>query len=208
MSVQENSCSPATLLAPGSLGFRGSWAIPLKNHLVIERVVSELYAPVYRFALVLAESETEAADLTQETFLILCRQYEQVREPDKIKSWLFTTLRRMFFRTLRKRQARPEVGLNSQHQEPTVDPVGPRSVDAGTILSALSELEEDQRTVLELFYIADLSYKEISSTLKIPIGTVMSRLARAKERLRGALTEISFPERRANIRKSQRTFSV
>jgi RNA polymerase sigma-70 factor, ECF subfamily len=158
--------------------------------------------------LVLAESETEAADLTQETFLILCRQYEQVREPDKIKSWLFTTLRRMFFRTLRKRQARPEVELNAQHPEPTVGPAGPRSVDAGTILSALSELEEDQRTVLELFYIADLSYKEISSTLKIPIGTVMSRLARAKERLRGAFTEISSPERPANVRKSQRTFAV
>lgn len=198
---------PATLLAPGLLGFRGSWAIPLKNHLVIERVVSELYAPVYRFALVLAESETEAADLTQETFLILCRQYKQVREPEKVRSWLFTTLRRLFFRTLRKRQARPEVELNAQHQEPAVDPTGPRSVDAGTVLNALSELEEDHRTVLELFYIADFSYKEIASTLKIPMGTVMSRLARAKERLRGALTEIGLPERRANARKAQGTFA-
>jgi RNA polymerase sigma-70 factor, ECF subfamily len=165
----------------------------LKNHLVIERVVSELYGPVYRFALVLAESEIEAADLTQETFLILCRQYEQVREPDKIRSWLFTTLRRLFFRTLRKRQTHPEVELNAQHQEPTLDPTGPRALDARIILNALSELEEDHRTVLELFYIADLSYKEISSTLEIPIGTVMSRLARAKERLRGALAEINAP---------------
>ena len=208
MTAQENSCSPATLLAPEALGFRGSWAISLKNHLAIERVVSELYAPVYRFALVLAESETEAADLTQETFLILCRQYGQVREPEKIKSWLFTTLRRMFFRTLRKRQARPEVELNPQHREPTVDPTGPRSADAGTILGALSQLEENQRTVLELFYLADLSYKEISSTLKIPIGTVMSRLARAKERLKSVLTERSSPERPANVRRSQNTFAV
>ena len=173
----------------------GSWGIPLKNHLVIERVVSELYAPVYRFALVLAQSETEAADLTQETFLILCRQYEQVREPDKIRSWLFTTLRRLFFRTLRRRQLHPEVEINPQNQEATVEPAGPRAVDASAILSAASELEEDHRIVLELFYIADLSYKEISSALQIPIGTVMSRLARAKERLRGALTEMSSPER-------------
>jgi RNA polymerase sigma-70 factor, ECF subfamily len=196
------------LLAPGSPGFRGSWAIPLKGHLIIERVVSELYAPVYRFALVLAESETEAADLTQETFLILCRQYEQVREPEKVRSWLFTTLRRLFFRTLRRRQVHPEVELSPQHQEPAVDPMGPRAVDAGAILNALSELEEDHRTVLELFYIADLSYKEIASSLKIPIGTVMSRLARAKERLRGALAEIGWPERRSNARKAQRTFAV
>ena len=195
-------------MAPGSPGFRGLWAIPLKNHLIIERVVSELYAPVYRFALVLAESETEAADLTQETFLILCRQYEQVREPEKVRSWLFTTLRRLFFRTLRRRQVQPEVELNPQHQEPSVEPTGPRAADAGTILNALSELEDDHRTVLELFYIADLSYKEIASTLEIPIGTVMSRLARAKERLRNAISEIGWPERRANARKAQRTFAV
>ena len=114
----------------------------------------------------------------------------------------------MFFRTVRKRHAHYEVELNQQHQELTVDPTGPRSVDAGAIFSAWSELEEDQRTVLELFYIADLSYKEISSTLEIPIGTVMSRLSRGKERLRGALTEISSPDRSANVRKSQGTFAI
>lgn len=134
-------------------------SIPVKNCLVVERVVSELYGAVYRFALALAESETEAADLTQETFLILCRQHEQVREPDKIKSWLFTTLRRAFLRKLRRRYERPEVELKPNHQQSTVDPIGPRSVDARAILSALSELEEDHRSVLELFYIADLSYK-------------------------------------------------
>ena len=168
----------------------------MKSRLVLERVVSDLYAPVYRFALTLAGSETEAADLTQETFLILCGQHEQVREPDKIKSWLFTTLRRTFFRTLRRRQAHSEVELEPKHhRQSAIDPAGPRSADLGTILSALSELEEDYRTALELFYIADLSYKEISSTLKIPIGTVMSRLSRGKERLRGVLGETnSAPE--------------
>ena len=160
----------------------------MKNRLVLERVVSELYAPVYRFALALADSETEAADLTQETFLVLCRQHEQVREPDKIKSWLFTTLRRTFLRMRRRRQARAEMELNPKHEPPTVDSAGARAADAGAILSALSELEEGHRTVLELFYLAELSYKEISAALKIPVGTVMSRLSRGKERLRGALT--------------------
>jgi RNA polymerase sigma-70 factor, ECF subfamily len=180
----------------------------VKDRLVIERVVSEFYAPVYRFALSLAKTETEAADLTQETFLILCRRQAQVREPDKIKSWLFTTLRRTFLRAMRRRHARPEVELDPMHQQPTVEPAGPRTVDAGAILSALSKLEEDARTVLELFYIADFTYKEISTTLDIPIGTVMSRLARAKERLRGALTGVSSPERSANVRKSRGTFAV
>jgi RNA polymerase sigma-70 factor, ECF subfamily len=162
----------------------------------MERVVSDLYAPVYRFALTLACSETEAADLTQETFLILCRQHEQVREPDKIKSWLFTTLRRTFFRTLRRRQAHPEVELEPKHhQQFAIEPTGPRSADLDPILRALSEMEEDYRTVLELFYIADLSYKEIASALQIPIGTVMSRLSRGKERLRGILIETDSIQR-------------
>jgi RNA polymerase sigma-70 factor, ECF subfamily len=171
----------------------------VKSRLVPERVISDLYVPVYRFALTLACSETEAADLTQETFLILCGQHEQVREPDKIKSWLFTTLRRTFFRTLRRRQAHPEVEFElKHHQQSAIDPTGPRSADVRVILSALFELEEDHRTALELFYIADLSYKEISSTLKIPIGTVMSRLSRGKERLRGILGEIDSARPPAN----------
>jgi RNA polymerase sigma-70 factor, ECF subfamily len=180
-------------------------SILVKDHLVIERVVYELYAPVYRFALSLAESETEAADLTQETFLILCRHQAQVRDPNKIKSWLFTTLRRTFLRTLRKRYSRPEVELDSKHHELSVEPMGSRSVDAGVILSALSQLEEGFRNVLELFYIADLSYKEISTTLAIPIGTVMSRLARAKERLKDALMEVNAPQKSVNFPKSQGT---
>jgi RNA polymerase sigma-70 factor, ECF subfamily len=161
----------------------------VKSPLFIEKVVSEFYAPLYRFALALTHSEDEAADLTQETFLILCQRHEQVREPDRVKSWLFTTLRRAFFRTVRRRRSRPEVELNAREQlESTVDATGARSVDAQAILCALSELGEDSRTVLELFYIADLSYKEISATLQIPIGTVMSRLSRAKEQLRSVFT--------------------
>ena len=163
----------------------------MKNRLVIERVVSELYEPVYRFALALTHSEEDAADLTQQTFLILCQRQEQVREPDKAKSWLFTTLRRAFFRKVRSRRLHSEVELNKKdHPQSTVDPAGTRSVDARVILCALSELGEDFRSVLELFYIADLSYREISTTLQIPIGTVMSRLSRAKEQLRGVLTGV------------------
>lgn len=156
-----------------------------------EQVVSEWYEPVYRFALSLTHSEDDASDLTQETFLILCQRQEQVREPDKIKAWLFTTLSRAFFRKVRRRRSHPEVELNAKAQpELSVDPTETRSVDAHAILRTVSELGEDYRTVLELFYVADLSYREISTTLQIPIGTVMSRLSRAKEQLRGVLTSV------------------
>ena len=164
----------------------------MKIRLVIEHVVSEFYMPLYRFALALAGSERDAADLTQETFFILCKHKDQVREPDKIKSWLFTTLRRTFLKTLQARNSRPEVELEPEHQAlSTVEPTAPRSVDAGAILSALCRLKEDYRMVLELFYLGDLSYQEIATTLQIPVGTVMSRLARGKEQLRGAMTKVN-----------------
>ena len=161
----------------------------MKN-LAIEQIVSELYGPLYRFAFALVDNQTEAADLTQETFLILCKRHQHIREPEKIKPWLFTTLRRTFLKTLRARRVCREVELEPRHHaEFAIQPMAPRSVDAEAILSALAGLEEEFRVILELFYIADLSYKEMANTLHIPIGTVMSRLSRGREHLRKALIE-------------------
>ena len=65
----------------------------------LQAIVSENYAALYRFGLALTKNESEAADLVQETFLILAKHQEQIREPERIKCWLFTTLRRQFLHT-------------------------------------------------------------------------------------------------------------
>jgi len=136
----------------------------------------------------LAKNENEAADLTQETFLILARHQEQIREPERIKCWLFTTLRREFLRKVRIHTAHPEVEFQpEEHEVQAMDPSVLRSIDARIALAALQMVEESYRSALELFYLGDLSYKEISTTLDVPIGTVMSRLSRGKEQLRRAL---------------------
>jgi RNA polymerase sigma-70 factor, ECF subfamily len=160
------------------------------TELDLERIVSELYVPLYRFALALSRNEPQAADLTQETFLILAKQHGQVRDVTKIKSWLFTTLRREFLRGLRSQSSHPEVELKPEHQDELVADSGVlQASDAATVLEALSGVDESYRTVLELFYLADLSYKEIATSLDIPIGTVMSRLSRGKEQLRTLLAK-------------------
>jgi RNA polymerase sigma-70 factor, ECF subfamily len=165
-------------------------------NLDLECIVTELYAPVYRFAFALTRSEALAADLTQETFLILTRQQAHIRDATKIKSWLFTTLRREFLRSLRAQASHPEVELKPEHHEQlVVESAAVRAIDASTILDALAQIDESYRTVLELFYLGDLSYKEIASALEIPIGTVMSRLSRGKEQLKGTLAKTKSPNK-------------
>ena len=154
----------------------------------LQAIVSEYYAGLYRFGLALAKNESEAADLTQQTFLILAKHHKEIREPERIKTWLFTTLRREFLRTIRVHKAHPEVEFHpEEHEIPAIESDALRSLDARTALAALAKIEESYRSAVELFYLADLSYKEISATLGVPIGTVMSRLSRGKEQLRRVL---------------------
>lgn len=168
----------------------------MRSELDLQRIVSELYSPVYRFAFALSRNETQAADLAQETFLILAKQQAQVRDITKIKSWLFTTLRREFLRGLRSQSSHPEVELKPEHQDELVaDSRVLEASDAATVIEALARVDESYRVVLELFYLADLSYKEIAATLDIPIGTVMSRLSRGKEQLRTLLAKTTPPDK-------------
>jgi RNA polymerase sigma-70 factor, ECF subfamily len=174
----------------------------VRADLDLETIVSELYSPLYRFAFALTRNESQAGDLTQETFLILAKQQAQVRDVTKIKSWLFTTLRREFLRGLRSQSSHPEVELKPEHQDQLVsESAVSQTIDAGTVLEVLAKTEESYRMVLELFYLADLSYKEIAVTLDIPIGTVMSRLSRGKEQLRTLLAKTEPPNK--NIPSSQ-----
>lgn len=198
-----------TILLPGSFerlerdspGAGGSRSFERRSpeavNIDLERVVADFYGSLYRFALALTRNHILAADLTQNTFLILAKRQTQIRDGTKIKSWLFTTLRRQFLQKLRSNESHPEVELKPEHYKKlVVDPTVFRSIDADTILEALSRIDECYRTVLELSYLDDLSYKEISVVLGIPIGTVMSRLARGKERLKSTLAKAGSSFRR------------
>jgi RNA polymerase sigma-70 factor, ECF subfamily len=198
-----------TILPPGSFeplerdspGAGGSRSFerqsPEAVNIDLERIVADFYGSLYRFAVALTRNHILAADLTQDTFLILAKRQTQIRNGTKIKSWLFTTLRRQFLQHLRSNQSHPQVELKPEHYKKlVVDPTVFRSIDAGTILEALSRIDECYRTVLELSYLDALSYKEIGVVLGIPIGTVMSRLARGKEQLKSTLAKAGSSFRR------------
>jgi RNA polymerase sigma-70 factor, ECF subfamily len=151
-------------------------------------IVDRFYGPLYRFAVRLTRSESDAADLVQQTFCTLLQRLHQIRDQSRIECWLFITLRRNFLTEIRRRVRHREVEfLPDVHGLQTEDPCHWSTLDALSVSRALLQVKESYRTAIELFYVKNLSYREISEALKIPIGTVMSRLARGKAQLKSIL---------------------
>jgi len=155
-----------------------------------ESIVEAYYQPLYRFALSLTRAESEAFDLTQQTFYLWATKGHQLRDPSKLKSWLFTTLHREFLGSRRRGNRFPHHEVGSvEHQLPVVAPTMVRDLDGATVMETLLQVEELYRAPLMLFYLQDHSYKEIAGILDVPIGTVMSRLARGKDQLRSLIAD-------------------
>ncbi len=160
-----------------------------------ERAVSEHYTQVYYFAFSLTKNEAEACDLTQEAFCRLAAKGRQMQDVSKLKSWLMTTCYREFLREYRHRVRFPHVEVSLVEEAlPSVGPEFVNRLDVSALMSALHRIEEVFRVPLMLFYLQNHSYKEIAALLEVPIGTVMSRLARGKAQLRGLLAGPFQPE--------------
>ncbi len=151
-------------------------------------IVDRLYGSLYQFAVRLTRSESDAADLVQQTFYTLIEHLHQIRDFSRIKCWLFTTLRRNFLMEVRQRSKHREVEfLPEVHGLQIEDPDPWSTLDALAVRKALLQVDEIYRTTLELFYVSNFSYKEIGKALQIPTGTVMSRLSRGKAQLKSIL---------------------
>jgi len=149
-----------------------------------ESLVEQYYRGLYQFAYNLARDEADACDLTQQTFLIWARKGHQLRDPLKVKTWLFTTLHREFLQARRKHVRFPHYELDEVAGElPSVLPAMVDQLDATAVVTSLAQVNELYRAPLSLFYLEDYSYKEIAEILNVPIGTVQSRIARGKGQL-------------------------
>jgi RNA polymerase sigma-70 factor, ECF subfamily len=153
-----------------------------------ETMVGEHYDPLFRFAMSLTRSESDAWDLTQHTFYVWATKGHQLRDISKVKSWLFTTLHRAYL-VARRRQSRfshHELEEVSE-QLPVVSPALAEGLDSAQVLSALARVDEVYQAAVALFYLEDCSYSDIAAVLEVPVGTVKSRIARGIAQLRDIL---------------------
>jgi RNA polymerase sigma-70 factor (ECF subfamily) len=155
----------------------------------IEALVQTHYQGLYRYAYRLSGSGIEAEDLTQETFCQAQHKLHQLREAEKARSWLFTILRNVYLHKLRASKHGKHVSLDRVEELPD-RPAEPLAlVDSVQLQKALNELPELFRTPLILYYFEEFSYRDIAEQMNVPLGTVMSRLARAKTFLRERLAD-------------------
>jgi RNA polymerase sigma-70 factor, ECF subfamily len=151
-----------------------------------ERIVLPHARSLLRFALRLTGDSFRAEDLVQETLLLAWRGFGQFEPGTNAHAWLFRILMNVFRQQERK-------GRSSFTTEPlahAVEAPQPSSHESVEVMQAFERLGSDQRTVLLLAVVEGFRCREISEMLDVPIGTVMSRLSRAREVMRELLSGV------------------
>ena len=159
-----------------------------------EQYAMPLFDSLYNFAMWLARNREEAEDLVQETYAKALKGFSSFQPGTNFRAWMFRILRNAFLNSrtgLRVSQTAPlELEADSPLMpvtEQTPESILLRQIDHETLHRAIEELPVGFREVLLLRDVEDMSYQEIAETLSIPIGTVMSRLSRARRMLKDIL---------------------
>ena len=161
-------------------------------------VLDELFDGLYSYAMVLSRDRAEAEDLVQETCVRAIQAVESLRPGSNVKSWLFTILRNIWLNQLRRRRTAPkmaELEVDQSIADIAVEPSkGPHAlyiskVEREQVREAIQQLPVEFREIILLREYEELSYQEIAVVLRCPPGTVMSRLGRARSRLRVLLSD-------------------
>lgn len=158
---------------------------------------------LYPVALRMTRNSADAEDLVQETFTKAFANFHQFRAGTNLRAWLYRILTNTFINGYRKKQREPLQDSTDEIKDwqlaaaDTHTATGSRSAEAevldhlpgSTIRHALSQLPEEFRLVVYLIDIEGFSYKEVAARMGTPLGTVMSRLHRARRQLRAMLTD-------------------
>ncbi|AMS04352.1 RNA polymerase subunit sigma [Acidipropionibacterium acidipropionici] len=170
-----------------------------------ERDAMEYLDQLYGAALRMTRNAADAEDVVQETYAKAFASFKQFRPGTNLKAWLFRILTNTYINTYRKAQRRPQTSDDENVEDWQIaraashEATGLRSAEVEAldampdtqVVRALDSLSEDFREVVTLADIEGFSYKEIAQIMGTPIGTVMSRLNRARKQLRGQLVDVA-----------------
>ena len=160
-----------------------------------EMVAMPLFDQLYNFAHWLTGDRTDAEDLVQETYAKALKGFKSFEEGTNLRAWMYRILRNTFLTSRSGLMAQNTSSLDddADSAEVVADNVTPESLllqleSTQTVMDALAGLPVAYREMILLCEVEELSYKETAQVLVVPIGTVMSRLSRARKMLRQALT--------------------
>lgn len=158
----------------------------------MEAVIRKYREPLYFHARYIVKDHQEAYDVVQEVFIKAMRETRIFDEEFKIKAWLFRVTSNLCFNQVRNRKRRGAI-LDTMMKPEAFGAKQLESVFEGQqreeVLASLEELSDDHKKILLLRYYDDLSYAEIADVLQVKLGTVMSRLSRARMRLMTVMDE-------------------
>jgi len=153
-----------------------------------------LFDQLYNFAHWLTKNGADAEDLVQETYVKALKGFSSFQLGTNFRAWMYRILRNTFLTSRTGLKQTSTLSTDPEETKPIVpvDHDTPESIlidrsNQGLLQHAIEELPVHQREILLLSEMEEMSYQEISETLDIPIGTVMSRLSRARKALRSSL---------------------
>jgi RNA polymerase sigma-70 factor, ECF subfamily len=157
-----------------------------------EDLALPLFDQLYTFARWLTQDTSEAEDLVQETYAKALRGFSSFQAGTNFRAWMYRILRNSFLNS--KTGLKTMVTYKEEEHEPTSEAATPESLlidqaDREMVQEALTEMPTHFREILLLCEVEEMSYQEIAETLTVPVGTVMSRLFRARKALRGLLQQ-------------------
>lgn len=161
---------------------------PIQQHLLPHAEI------IFRCACRLSRKVHDAEDLTQETFYYAIKNFHQLQDLDKARNWLFAILKNLFLKDMEKNKKRIDVHFdaisNTLSGVTNLEGEFLRGETQKVVRDVLDKLDERLKRPIIMFYYEKLSYKEIGKNLELPIGTVMSRIARGKVYLRRELDQV------------------
>jgi RNA polymerase sigma-70 factor (ECF subfamily) len=159
-----------------------------------EELAMPLFDQLYNFAHWLTQNRDEAEDLVQETYVKALKGFSSFQLGTNFRAWMYRILRNTFLTSRTGLRATSTVPLDAEEDGPelavekeTPETILMKSSNSQLMQSAIDNLPVHFREILLLCEVEEMSYQEIAETLSIPIGTVMSRLSRARKALRDGL---------------------